>query len=174
MAAAPGAGSHPRQGKDGKGNPVWQIGVGFPTSYSPAYDTLLRYGPLDAVTVAVRETGRLAADSLGMMGRIVTGKASLQNVSGPVTIARVANVSAKRGLDWFLQFLALLSLSLCIINLLPIPILDGGHLLLPYRVGQGSPLSERAIAAGQYIGLALLAGLMGLAFYNDILGLVPR
>ncbi len=59
-----------------------------------------------------------------MMGRIVTGKASLQNVSGPVTIAR-ANVSAKRGLDWFLQFLALLSLSLCIINLLPIPILDG-------------------------------------------------
>ncbi|TGP51449.1 RIP metalloprotease RseP, partial [bacterium M00.F.Ca.ET.229.01.1.1] len=99
----------PRQGKDGKGNPVWQIGVGFPTRYSPAYDTLLRYGPLDAVTVAVRETGRLAADSLGMMARIVTGKASLQNVSGPVTIARVANVSAQRGLDWFLQFLALLS-----------------------------------------------------------------
>jgi len=165
----------PRQGKDGKGNPVWQIGVGFPTSYSPAYDTLLRYGPLDAVTVAVRETGRLAADSLGMMGRIVTGKASLQNVSGPVTIARVANVSAKRGLDWFLQFLALLSLSLCIINLLPIPILDGGHLLYYLiELVKGSPLSERAIAAGQYIGLALLAGLMGLAFYNDILGLVPR
>ncbi|KAG1466577.1 hypothetical protein G6F57_013238 [Rhizopus arrhizus] len=165
----------PRQGKDGKGNPVWQIGVGFPTTYSPAYDTLLRYGPLDAVTVAVRETGRLAADSLGMMGRIVTGKASLQNVSGPVTIARVANVSAKRGLDWFLQFLALLSLSLCIINLLPIPILDGGHLLYYLiELVKGSPLSERAIAAGQYIGLALLAGLMGLAFYNDILGLVPR
>jgi regulator of sigma E protease len=110
-----------------------------------------------------------------MMGRIVTGKASLQNVSGPVTIARVANVSAKRGLDWFLQFLALLSLSLCIINLLPIPILDGGHLLYYLiELVKGSPLSERAIAAGQYIGLALLAGLMGLAFYNDILGLVPR
>jgi len=165
----------PRQGKDAKGNPVWQIGVGFPTTYSPSYDTLLRYGPLDAVTVAVRETGRLAADSLGMMARIVTGKASLQNVSGPVTIARVANVSAKRGLDWFLQFLALLSLSLCIINLLPIPILDGGHLLYYLiELVKGSPLSERAIAAGQYIGLALLAGLMGLAFYNDILGLVPR
>jgi regulator of sigma E protease len=127
------------------------------------------------VTVAVRETGRLAADSLGMMARIVTGKASLQNVSGPVTIARVANVSAKRGLDWFLQFLALLSLSLCIINLLPIPILDGGHLLYYLiELVKGSPLSERAVAAGQYIGLALLAGLMGLAFYNDILGLVPR
>lgn len=165
----------PRQGKDGKGQPTWQIGAGFAESYSPAYDTLLKYGPLQAVTVAVRETGRMAADSLAMMGRIVTGKASLQNVSGPVTIARVANISAKRGVDWFIQFLALLSLSLCIINLLPIPILDGGHLLYYLiELVKGSPLSERAIAAGQYIGLALLAGLMGLAFYNDILGLVPR
>ncbi|QKW57443.1 RIP metalloprotease RseP [Stenotrophomonas sp. NA06056] len=165
----------PRQGKDGKGQPTWQIGAGFAESYSPAYDTLLKFGPLQAVTVAVRETGRMAADSLAMMGRIVTGKASLQNVSGPVTIARVANISAKRGVDWFIQFLALLSLSLCIINLLPIPILDGGHLLYYLiELVKGSPLSERAVAAGQYIGLALLAGLMGLAFYNDILGLVPR
>ncbi|MCW2065261.1 MULTISPECIES: RIP metalloprotease RseP [Stenotrophomonas] len=165
----------PRQGKDGKGQPTWQIGAGFAKSYSPAYDTLLKFGPLQSVTVAVRETGRMAADSLAMMGRIVTGKASLQNVSGPVTIARVANISAKRGVDWFIQFLALLSLSLCIINLLPIPILDGGHLLYYLiELVKGSPLSERAVAAGQYIGLALLAGLMGLAFYNDILGLVPR
>jgi regulator of sigma E protease len=165
----------PRQGKDGKGQPIWQIGAGFAQSYSPAYDTLLKFGPLQSVTVAVRETGRMAADSLAMMGRIVTGKASLQNVSGPVTIARVANISAKRGVDWFIQFLALLSLSLCIINLLPIPILDGGHLLYYLNeLVKGSPLSERAVAAGQYIGLALLAGLMGLAFYNDILGLVPR
>ncbi|MEG2981096.1 MAG: RIP metalloprotease RseP [Stenotrophomonas sp.] len=165
----------PRQGKDGKGQPTWQIGAGFAESYSPAYDTLLKFGPLQSVTVAVRETGRMAADSLAMMGRIVTGKASLQNVSGPVTIARVANISAKRGVDWFIQFLALLSLSLCIINLLPIPILDGGHLLYYLiELVKGSPLSERAVAAGQYIGLALLAGLMGLAFYNDILSLVPR
>lgn len=165
----------PRQGKDGKGQPIWQIGAGFAQSYSPAYDTLLKFGPLQSVTVAVRGTGRMAADSLAMMGRIVTGKASLQNVSGPVTIARVANISAKRGVDWFIQFLALLSLSLCIINLLPIPILDGGHLLYYLiELVKGSPLSERAVAAGQYIGLALLAGLMGLAFYNDILGLVPR
>ncbi|MEX0179644.1 MULTISPECIES: RIP metalloprotease RseP [unclassified Stenotrophomonas] len=165
----------PREGKDGKGQPTWQIGAGFAQSYSPAYDTLLKFGPLQSVTVAVRETGRMAADSLAMMGRIVTGKASLQNVSGPVTIARVANISAKRGVDWFIQFLALLSLSLCIINLLPIPILDGGHLLYYLiELVKGSPLSERAVAAGQYIGLALLAGLMGLAFYNDILGLVPR
>lgn len=73
----------PRQGKDGKGQPTWQIGAGFAQSYSPAYDTLLKFGPLQSVTVAVRETGRMAADSLAMMGRIVTGKASLQNVFRP-------------------------------------------------------------------------------------------
>ncbi len=106
---------------------------------------------------------------------MLTGHASVKNISGPITIARVANASAERGVDWFLYFLALLSLSLCIINLLPIPILDGGHLLYYLiELVKGSPLSERAIAAGQYIGLALLAGLMGLAFYNDILSLVPR
>ena len=165
----------PRQGVDGNGQPVWQLGIAFAESRAPAYDTVLKYGPLAAVPVAIRETGRMAADSLGMMRRIITGNASLQNVSGPVTIARVANVSAQRGLDWFLQFLALLSLSLCIINLLPIPVLDGGHLLYYLiELVKGSPLSERAMAAGQFIGLALLAGLMGLAFYNDILGLVPR
>jgi len=165
----------PRQGTDGQGRPAWQLGIGFAESQAPAYDTLLKYGPLDAIPAAVTETGRMAGDSLAMMRRLVTGNASLQNVSGPVTIARVANISAKRGLDWFLQFLALLSLSLCIINLLPIPILDGGHLLYYLiELVKGSPLSERAVAAGQYVGLAMLAGLMGLAFYNDILGLVLR
>ncbi|RBC41820.1 RIP metalloprotease RseP, partial [Xanthomonas oryzae pv. oryzae] len=89
--------------------------------------------------------------------------------------ARAANASAERGLDWFLYFLGLLSLSLAIFNLMPIPILDGGHLLY-YLIEliKGSPISERAMIAGQYVGLAVLAGLMGLAFYNDILGLVPR
>ena len=165
----------PRPGKDPRGAPSWQIGIGFPESSAPVYDTTLRYGLLAAFPAAVRETGRAASDSLGMMRRIVTGNASLQNVSGPVTIARVANHSAQRGLDWFLWFLAVMSLSLCIINLLPIPILDGGHLLYYLiELVKGSPLSERSMAAGQYIGLALLAGLMGLAFYNDILGLVQR
>ncbi len=164
----------PREGVDGRGQPTWQIGAGFNAPQAPPYDMVVKYGPLAAVPAAIGETGRMASDSLGMMRRIVTGNASLQNVSGPVTIARVANVSAKRGVDWFLQFLALLSLSLCIINLLPIPILDGGHLLYYLiELVKGSPLSERAMAAGQYIGLAVLAGLMGLAFYNDILGLFP-
>ncbi|KRG63013.1 zinc metalloprotease [Stenotrophomonas humi] len=161
----------PAKGPDGK--PRWLIGVEFPTGQAAAYDARQQYGVLAALPAAVRETGKLASDSLGMMRRMLTGHASLKNVSGPITIARVANASAERGVDWFLYFLALLSLSLCIINLLPIPVLDGGHLLYYLiELVKGSPLSERAMATGQFIGLALLAGLMGLAFYNDILGLV--
>lgn len=152
----------------------WQIGIAM-AAPAPAYDARIQYGPLAAIPAAFGEATRLAADSLGMMGRMLTGHASMRNVSGPVTIARVANASAERGLDWFLYFLALMSLSLGIINLLPIPILDGGHLLYYLiELVKGRPLSERAMAAGQYVGLAIVAGLMGLAFYNDILGLVAR
>ncbi|WP_282274723.1 RIP metalloprotease RseP [Stenotrophomonas sp. PS02297] len=165
----------PQKATDEAGKDRWLLGVGFVTGQAPAYDARQQYGPLAALPAAVREAGRLAGDSLGMMRRMLTGHASVKNISGPITIARVANASAERGVDWFLYFLALLSLSLCIINLLPIPILDGGHLLYYLiELVKGSPLSERAMAAGQYVGLALLAGLMGLAFYNDILGLVPR
>ena len=104
---------------------------------------------------------------------MLNGSASVQNVSGPITIARYANASAQLGLAWFLNFLALLSVSLAIINLLPIPVLDGGHLLYYLiELAIGRPLGERAMAAGQYLGLAFIAGLMGLAFYNDILHLV--
>ncbi|HBK46942.1 MAG TPA: RIP metalloprotease RseP [Xanthomonadaceae bacterium] len=160
-------------GQDGKTD--YRIGIAVGSNQAPAYDARVQYGIFGAVPAAIRETGRLATDSLGMMKRMLTGHASVKNISGPVTIARVANASAKRGTDWFLYFLALLSLSLAIINLLPIPILDGGHLLYYLiELVKGSPLSERAMAAGQYVGLAVLAGLMGLAFYNDILGLVPR
>lgn len=165
----------PRRSTDPQRPGRWELGIALAAPQAPAYDAVQRYGPLAAVPAALRETGRLASDSLGMMRRMLTGEASVKNLSGPVTIARAANASAKRGADWFLYFLALLSLSLAIINLLPIPILDGGHLLY-YLIEllKGSPLSERAMAAGQYVGLALLAGLMGLAFYNDILGLMPR
>lgn len=164
----------PRRSSDPARKGAWELGIAV-ASQAPAYDAAQKYGPLAAVPAALHETGKLASDSLGMMRRLVTGQASLKNVSGPVTIARVANASAKRGADWFLYFLALLSLSLAIINLLPIPVLDGGHLLYYLiELVKGSPLSERAMAAGQYVGLALLAGLMGLAFYNDILGLLPQ
>lgn len=155
----------PRQDKGEDGKPVWRVGVGPPQ----AYDALLRYGPLQAIPAAFRQTADTTAMTLGMIKRMLVGSASLQNISGPVTIATVANESAKLGVAFFLNYLALISLSLCIMNLLPIPILDGGHLVY-YLIEsiKGSPLSEKALIAGQYAGLLMLAALMGLAFYNDI------
>jgi regulator of sigma E protease len=151
----------------------WVIGIAPASVAAPAYDAKLRHGPLAAIPAAFAETGKLAADSFAMIRRMLTGRASVENLSGPITIARYANASAGLGLAWFLNFLALLSLSLAIINLLPIPILDGGHLLYYLiELVKGSPLSDRAMVVGQYVGLAMLAGLMGLAFYNDILQLV--
>lgn len=165
----------PRRERDqASGLTYWALGVAPPKSLPPAeYDAIQRLGPLAAVPAAFRETGKMTADSLGMIRRMLTGHASVKNVSGPITIAQVANASAKRGVGWFLFFLALVSLSLAILNLLPIPVLDGGHLLYYLiELVKGSPLSERSMVTGQYVGLALLAGLMGLAFYNDILRLV--
>jgi regulator of sigma E protease len=159
--------------RSGEGNQArWIIGI-QPEARSATHDAVLRFGPIDAVGAAVHETWRLTEATFGMLWRMINGSASLQNLSGPISIAQYANASAQLGVAWFLFFLAVLSLSLCIMNLLPIPILDGGHLLY-YLVEmvKGSPVSERAMIAGQYVGMALLAGLMGLAFYNDILRLV--
>lgn len=151
---------------DVQGTPRWILGI---TAAAPAQDALLRFGPLQAVPEALSQTGQMATDVLKMLGRMVTGQASLQNISGPITIARVANGSASLGPAWFLNFLAILSLSLCIMNLLPIPVLDGGHLLYYLiELAKGSPVGERVLIAGQYVGLVFLAGLMGLAFYNDL------
>jgi len=163
-----------RQSDERDGPARWVLGIEPPQKLAPApHDAVQRFGPLAALPAAVRETGRMASDSLGMIRRMLTGQASVKNISGPATIAQVANASAKRGVAWFLFFLALVSLSLAIINLLPIPVLDGGHLLYYLiELVKGSPLSERSMVAGQYAGLAMLAGLMGLAFYNDILRLV--
>lgn len=146
----------------------WMLGIGDATPRA-----VLRYGPIDAVGAALKETAALTSRTVTLLVQMVTGRASLENISGPITIAQVANTTAGIGPDWFLSFLAMLSLSLCIMNLLPVPILDGGHLLyFLVEMVKGSPVSERVMVAGQYIGLALLAGLMGLAFYNDIARLV--
>jgi regulator of sigma E protease len=163
----------PQRRDDGTGGSYWALGVAPAPAQAPDYDAQLQLGPAAAVPAAFIETWRLGRDSMAMIGRLLTGRASVDNVSGPITIARYANASAQLGPAWFLNFLALLSLSLAIINLLPIPVLDGGHLLYYLiELAKGSPLSERAMVAGQFVGLALLAGLMGLAFYNDILQLL--
>ena len=159
-------------GNDGQSH--WILGVTNAAPVDPPHDAVLRLGPLAAVPAAVRETGYQAKQIVDMVVRAVSGKVSVQNtVSGPITIARAANDFASRGPAWFLNFLALLSVSLALINLLPIPVLDGGHLLYYLiELTIRRPLGERAMAVGQYLGLAMIAGLMGLAFYNDILHLV--
>ena len=116
-----------------------------------------------------KEVDELHQHGVRMIGKMVSGQASTKNLSGVIGIAQVANASASMGPAWFLRFLALVSLSLAVLNLLPIPVLDGGHLLYYLiELVKGSPLSERTMMAGQYVGLFLLLTLMGLAFYNDI------
>jgi len=134
---------------------------------------VLRHGPLSGLAAAGQETWRLTTSTIGMLGRMIAGSASLQNLSGPITIARMANQSAQLGLSRFLFFMGLVSLSLGILNLLPIPILDGGHLMYYLsEAATGRAVPQRIQELGQYVGLLLLAGLMGLAFYNDILRLL--
>ena len=133
---------------------------------------VVRYGPLEGIPQAFKETWRLTTSTLGLLGRMITGKASVRNLSGPITIAKFANDSARLGLSNFLFFMGLISLSLGILNLLPIPVLDGGHIVF-YLIEwvKGSPVPEHVQVAGQYFGLIALAALMGLAFVNDILRL---
>jgi len=159
----------PADAADAAGKPQWLVGIAA-QPIEPHYDATLRYGPIAALGKALGATWDQTRDTLVMLGRMVTGQASIKNLSGVITIGQVANESAKLGFAWFLSFLAAISLSLAILNLLPIPILDGGGLLY-YLIEliKGSPLSERVQVAGQYVGLVLLMGLMSLALYNDIL-----
>jgi regulator of sigma E protease len=147
------------------GRKVWRIGM---AGHDPR-DALERYDPLRAFPAALRETWRQTTSTLGILSSMLTGAVSTKNLSSVIGIAELANSSAQMGLGWFLGFLGTISLSLAILNLLPIPVLDGGHLLYYLiELVKGSPLSERAMLAGQYVGLALLAALMSVAFYNDI------
>jgi len=128
----------------------------------------VRYGPLDAVAQGARKTWELSVFTLRMLGRIATGTASLRNISGPITLADYAGQSAQAGALIFVGYLALISISLGVLNLLPIPLLDGGQLLYYFaEVLRGRPLSDRAFELGQRIGMAMLAALMALALFND-------
>jgi regulator of sigma E protease len=156
------------------GRPLLGIGAPPPDeSLEARFDRsffVLQMGPVEAIGASVNELGRLTGATLGILGRMITGTASLSNLSGPITIAQMADSSARLGLSRFLFFLGLISLSLAIINLLPIPMLDGGHLLYYFiEIIKGSPVSEQLQVAGQYVGLLLVVSLMSLAIFNDIL-----
>ncbi|HMU99832.1 MAG TPA: RIP metalloprotease RseP [Rhodocyclaceae bacterium] len=150
---------------------IGRIGVAPAESDEPLREvrTRVSYDFLTAGAKAIEETWDKSVFSLVMLGKMLTGEVSWRNLSGPVTIADYAGQSAKLGLDYYLKFMALVSISLGVLNLLPIPVLDGGHLMYHMiEVVRRGPLSERAMEIGQQIGLSLLLALMAFAFFNDI------
>ena len=128
-----------------------------------------RFGPIESMAQAMARTWSSTVFTLRMLGRMITGDVSIKNISGPINIAQFAGESAQRGLDYFLGFLAIVSISLGVLNLLPIPVLDGGQIVYQSIEGlKGSPMSERAQIMGQQIGIFALILLMSFAFYNDL------
>ena len=146
--------------------------IGVAVAQSPegerALRSFVRYGPLAAAEKALRETWEKSWFSLAMIGKMLIGEVSWKTLSGPVTIADYAGQSARLGLDYYIKFMALISISLGVLNLLPIPVLDGGHLVYhAVEVIRGKPLSLRVVALTQQIGMAILFALMAFALFND-------
>ena len=163
----------PIEADDGK--IIGRIGAGVDQSFNT--DSTLfsqdSYGPLPALIKSIDKTVEMSMMTLRILGKMIVGEASVKNLSGPITIAKFAGDTANMGIVSFLGFLAIVSVSLGVLNLLPVPILDGGHLLY-YLIEaiKGSPVSESMLAIGQQLGLVLLLGLMSIALYNDILRLI--
>jgi regulator of sigma E protease len=131
-----------------------------------------RYGILESLPRAVAKTGEMMTFTVSMIAHMVMGEVSLKNMSGPLSIADIAGETADAGLPYFLNFLAAVSIGLGILNLLPIPLLDGGQIVYQLAEGvKGAPLSERAMLLGHQIGVFFLIALTGFAFYNDIVRL---
>lgn len=159
------------EGKTEQGRTLGKLGIAVADGEAIKRDlrTFVSYSPLDALFKAVEETWDKSVFSLVMLGKMLTGEVSLKNLSGPVTIADYAGQSARLGIDYYLKFMAMVSISLGVLNLLPIPVLDGGHLMYYLlEVVRRRPLSERAMEIGQRIGLSILFALMAFAFLNDI------
>ncbi len=154
-----------------KGATIGQIGayVREPEGLRENLRTEVRYGVLESAGKAVLKTWDMTALTVRTLWGMISGQASVENISGPISIAQYAGYSVSIGLASFLKFLAIVSVSLGVLNLLPIPILDGGHLLYNIIEGlRGKPLSEQAQQIGQQLGILLLLALMSIAFYNDL------
>jgi regulator of sigma E protease len=150
------------------GQRVGLLGVGAAANTAD-YFYLRKFGPLDSIAPATARMWTSTMFTLRMLGRMLTGDVSIKNISGPINIAQFAGASAQAGISNFLGFLAIVSISLGVLNLLPVPVLDGGQIV--YQLVEwlkGSPMSERAQLAGQQVGIFALVLLMSFAFYNDI------
>ncbi|OGA38456.1 MAG: RIP metalloprotease RseP, partial [Betaproteobacteria bacterium RIFCSPLOWO2_12_FULL_68_19] len=150
---------------------IGRIGAGphVPPAHAEKILVRVQYGVLESLVRASHKTADIALFSLKMLGRMLLGEVSWKHLSGPVTIADFAGQSASLGWISYLTFLALISISLGVLNLLPIPLLDGGHLMYyAIEIVKGTPVSERAMELGQRVGLALLLVMMAFAFYNDL------
>ncbi|MCG8324902.1 MAG: RIP metalloprotease RseP [Thiotrichales bacterium] len=158
-----------------EGKTIGQVGiqVSLPETPDPEFLTTESWGPLEAIPLALEKTWDVAVMSLRVLAKMITGQASVKNLSGPISIAQYAGYTAAAGVAVYISFLAVVSVSLGLLNLFPIPLLDGGHLMY-YLIEfvKGSPVSEAAQVVGQQFGLAVLLGLMTLVFYNDIVRLI--
>jgi regulator of sigma E protease len=138
-------------------------------SWPPGLIQIQRSGPFQAVGVGVKKMWEMSSLTVQMLWRMVTGEVSPKNISGVVSIAEFAGISAYLGVTAYMAFLAIISVSLGVLNLMPVPLLDGGQVVYQLvEAVKGSPLSDRAQSFGQQVGIALLVVLMSLAFYNDI------
>jgi len=155
-----------------QGRPIGRLGITLregPRTWPPGVLQTRRSGPIDALGVGVEKTWDMSSLTVEMLWRMLTGQVSAKNISGPISIAEFAGISAALGLTAFFGFLAIISVSLGVLNLMPVPLLDGGQVVYQMvEAVKGSPLSERAQNFGQQVGIALLVVLMSLAFYNDI------
>jgi len=156
--------------RDATGREIGRIGAALATKVATVQ---VRYGPLESVARGARRTWEIGVYSLRMFGRMLIGEASIKNLSGPVTIADYAGKSARLGWVPFLSFLSLVSISLGVLNLLPIPVLDGGHLLY-YLVeaATGKAVSERWQLVLQRAGLVCIVALSAIALFNDLARLI--
>jgi regulator of sigma E protease len=157
-----------------RGKVIGRIGIGVRVPELPeSMRVTVRHGPVAALAEGVATTWHMSALTLKMLGKMLRLEVSTKTISGPLTIAQYAGASARIGFDRFVLFLAIVSISLGVLNLLPIPVLDGGHLLFyAIEAVRRRPVPEAVIHWGQQVGILLLVALMLLAFYNDFMRLL--